>query len=314
MMVTNYTLYRGLKPSAAPRAALAFEPEEYEALSPDVRTRSYLKLPLTPSGADTIYWENIGNVYSDHLEGYSYTVETLSDSGPQGIPQTYFMVRARAYAGADWKSNIDSGYSTDNLPPGAAQSLSAVAFPGPIVKLHWPANIDDPDVGFYETHRSIVADFVPDPGTRIGQATDTSFTDLSPVNGTTNYYKVVTVDVHGNRSLPSPQASTTVTGVSEKGDDIPVEFSLGQNYPNPFNPSTEIRYSLPVAQDNILRYNVSLRVYDMLGRAVATLVDGEQTAGFKSVRWDAGGMPSGLYYYRLVAGDYREMKSMLLIK
>jgi hypothetical protein len=88
----------------------------------------------------------------------------------------------------------------------------------------------------------------------------------------------------------------TATGVQDK-DVVPLTFSLSQNYPNPFNPSTTISYQIP------MRAHVSLIIYDMLGRGVVTLVDEVQEQGYRSVRFDAGNLSSGIYFYRLKAID-----------
>jgi hypothetical protein len=88
----------------------------------------------------------------------------------------------------------------------------------------------------------------------------------------------------------------------------PTKYTLHQNAPNPFNPTTSIRYDLP--DDNF----VTLRVYNSLGQEVATLVNEFQSGGFKSVTWNAENVPSGLYFYRLTAGSYTEVKKMLLMK
>jgi len=92
------------------------------------------------------------------------------------------------------------------------------------------------------------------------------------------------------------------------GIRIPTSISLLQNYPNPFNPATMISYQLPVSS------YVTLKVYDVLGREVAALVNENQYAGQFSVQWDAAKMPSGVYFYTLQAGDYRATKRMLLVK
>ena len=90
--------------------------------------------------------------------------------------------------------------------------------------------------------------------------------------------------------------------------EAPVEFSLGDNYPNPFNPATTIDYSVP--RDA----RVLLKVYNSLGQEVATLVDVEMAAGKYQVTWDASGVASGVYFYRLTAGSNSAMKRMLLLK
>ena len=89
---------------------------------------------------------------------------------------------------------------------------------------------------------------------------------------------------------------------------MPAGSALMQNYPNPFNPVTIIRYQIPV------RRKVALKVYDVVGRNVATLVDEEQEAGNKSAVWDARGVSSGIYFYRLQAGAFTETKKLILLK
>jgi hypothetical protein len=102
----------------------------------------------------------------------------------------------------------------------------------------------------------------------------------------------------------------TYSGVAKDGSTsgVPSKFSLSQNYPNPFNPSTKISYTLSKASQ------VSLKVYDLLGREVATLVNGMQTAESHVAVWDASHMASGVYFYKLVAGDFSQVKRMILMK
>jgi len=86
------------------------------------------------------------------------------------------------------------------------------------------------------------------------------------------------------------------------------EYELAQNYPNPFNPVTMIRYQIPTAE------TVSLKVYDVLGKEVATLVSGRQEAGNYAVPFNAAGLSSGMYFYRLQAGSFVETRKMMLVK
>lgn len=103
---------------------------------------------------------------------------------------------------------------------------------------------------------------------------------------------------------------TTVTGISENKSGIPTKFDLEQNYPNPFNPSTVISYQLSPDFVGI----VTLKVYDVLGREVATLVNERQNPGSYTVKFDASRLPNGVYFYRIVAGDFTSVRKMAVIK
>lgn len=106
-------------------------------------------------------------------------------------------------------------------------------------------------------------------------------------------------------SIPSPSTPKLVAGSS---NELPREFSLGQNYPNPFNPSTSISYALPSDA------HVTIRVYDVLGREVLTLVDGIVEAGYHQTQFDGIGLSSGVYLYRMEAGHYVAVKKFVLLK
>ncbi len=102
--------------------------------------------------------------------------------------------------------------------------------------------------------------------------------------------------------------TSSTLSVGESGARVPATFSLSQNFPNPFNPSTAISYQLSAVS------HVRLVVYDILGREVATLVNGRQDAGQHSVRWNASQCASGLYFCRLTAGQFVQTRKMLLMK
>jgi hypothetical protein len=95
---------------------------------------------------------------------------------------------------------------------------------------------------------------------------------------------------------------------SENLSDIPKSFELRQNYPNPFNPVTQIQYALPEAIE------VTLEVYDVLGRRLSVLVNEQQQAGWHEISFDASRYSSGIYIYRISAGDFRQTRQMMLIK
>jgi hypothetical protein len=113
----------------------------------------------------------------------------------------------------------------------------------------------------------------------------------------------------GNRVLGLKFISTpNATSVNEKSVSPLSSFELKNNYPNPFNPSTTITYQLVKAG------SIKLIVYDMTGRVVATLVNGEQPIGSYSVPWNASNISSGVYFYKLTAGNFSQIKKMVLIK
>ena len=98
-----------------------------------------------------------------------------------------------------------------------------------------------------------------------------------------------------------------LTGV-EDTRSIPLYFSLSQNYPNPFNPATNISYSL---EENS---NVILKVFNILGQEIQTLVNKTQVAGDYEISWNSDDLPSGLYVYRLQAGQFVETRKMILLR
>jgi len=89
---------------------------------------------------------------------------------------------------------------------------------------------------------------------------------------------------------------------------VATEFTLSQNYPNPFNPTTSIKYQIPTVA------HVTLKVFDVLGREVASLVNEKKDPGYYRVQFDAAALPSGMYFYRLQAGSFGETKKMLVLR
>ena len=107
------------------------------------------------------------------------------------------------------------------------------------------------------------------------------------------------------RSFSKPQSPTAT---KEDSKILPDKFELFANYPNPFNPSTRIQYTIPK------NTTVILKVFDVIGREVATLVNESKPAGYYEVQFDASRLSSGIYFYELRAGNYRSVKKMLLMK
>ena len=121
------------------------------------------------------------------------------------------------------------------------------------------------------------------------------------------YWDLFTFNLFGDPALELHRDSTIV-GIEHEPAETPGRFSLFQNYPNPFNAATSIGYRLSDV------CHVSIDIYDLLGRRVASLVGREQTPGYHEVVWDASNQASGLYFYGIRAGGYFETKRMLLLK
>jgi hypothetical protein len=126
---------------------------------------------------------------------------------------------------------------------------------------------------------------------------------------TTYYWRVRAKNDGGYGSFSATRQFRTIrtTSVEQSSDEIPKEYAVSQNYPNPFNPSTIIRFSLPNTA------HVSLRIFNTLGQEVALLLNERRLPGYYQVQWNAT-VPSGIYFYRLQAGEFVETKKMILLR
>jgi hypothetical protein len=130
--------------------------------------------------------------------------------------------------------------------------------------------------------------------------------------------RIKCVDLDGSNRMDIMGGLGNLTGVDtdfnpsavpvEFESELSIAFELLQNYPNPFNPSTTIRYQLPS------RAHVVLKVFDMLGREVTTLVNGVEERGHKSAQWNSGSVSSGVYFCRIQAGGYVDAKKLVVLR
>ncbi len=262
---------------------------------------------------DRFGWAPVDTVNAYYLPEYALHVPTYGDSTESGIPLTEYMVIAHT---ADqwvlWDSEVESGYSVDNLEPGAPVEL--VAQPEQTdVELRWsPSGFQDDDLSHYNIYRGDVTGFIPDESTFIDATADTFYLDVEP-GRTTWYYVVAAEDAHGNVGPPSNEASAEVlTSVEEPV--APMAFALRGSRPNPFSGRTSVAFDVPTGGGE-----VRIEVYDVSGRRVRVLVEGPESAGRRMVAWDGsdeGGrrVASGVYYCRMKAGTYEETIKMTLIR
>jgi hypothetical protein len=124
-------------------------------------------------------------------------------------------------------------------------------------------------------------------------------------------YKIVVVSMEDGAVVDTSEGTFSIdpaTGIETQDTEIPDEYKLSQNYPNPFNPLTSIEFAIP--NDEF----VNLTVYNMLGKTISTLVNERMPGGNYEVNFDASDLSSGVYFYRLTAGSFVNIKKMVVIK
>lgn len=200
---------------------------------------------------------------------------------------------------------IGVGTSTPGPLPVELTSFTANLIGGN-VELHWSTQTEVNNYGF-EIERATSLTFGITNWDKIGfvqgngnsnSPKEYSFNDI-PDGGTKFKYRLKQIDNDGKYEYSS------VVSIETK---VPNKFILNQNYPNPFNPSTAITYSIPTSS------KVTLTVYDVLGKLIATLVNTDQEAGSYSVNFNADGLISGIYFYKIQSGKFVKTNKMLLLK
>jgi hypothetical protein len=236
---------------------------------------------------------------------YTFEVTTVMDSTSEGDGMTEYKVVASMHAGI-YHSEPMMGYSLDNIAPGVPGGLMVTALDEGI-HLTWDVNVEE-DFQYFILEKSLNSEFQE---YQTYEMIDTTYIDLEYVLNETNYYRLAAVDYAGNVSEYSDMVEATL--LSLVGDLTPEVFALHQNYPNPFNPITQIKYDIP--EDAL----VSITIYDIMGRSIKSLVNSNQTAGYHSISWDGKnnlgeGVSAGMYLYMIQAGEFRQVRKMVLLK
>ena len=253
-------------------------------------------------------WVGLTSIGAYASEMYVVEATTLSDSTSESNAMTTYRVVANMDEG-NFESDPASGYSVDNIAPMMVTGLNAEVADG-MVMLSW-GHSDANDFSHYMIYYSAVAGFIPSEETMIGIHSLPSFEHNVEEIGD-HYYIVSAVDMNENESEYSEAVNVTLlTLVDVHG--LPETFALHQNYPNPFNPNTTIRFDLPKAS------NVSLAIYDMMGREVTSLINSQIDAGYHFIQWDGSNnhgsfVAAGVYIYTIQAGKYRAINKMIYLK
>ena len=192
------------------------------------------------------------------------------------------------------------------------QSFTGAILTGGTVRIAWTTASEINCYGFRiersahtpDNFLSITNGFVPGHGTTV-DAHSYVVTDVPETPGR-YYYRLTEIDLNGTLHLFDPVVIDALTATPLAS--APLRTSLIQNYPNPFNPTTTITYQLSNAG------RASLQVFDMVGRRVATLLEGEENAGKHDIRFDGSSLASGTYFYKLRAGNFVDVKRFVLVK
>jgi hypothetical protein len=196
--------------------------------------------------------------------------------------------------------------ATSNSVPFLNKSIPAqTAYVGQLFTFQVPdSTFLDPDIGDTLTYQAtgLPSWLSFDAQTHTFQGTPTQTVRLVSIGITVNDLFLASASTTLRVTVVTP--TTNVDDLST----LPTEYGLSQNYPNPFNPTTNIRFEIVDLEF------VSLKIFDVLGREVATLMNEEKPKGNYNVTWDASHMPSGVYFYHLTTDNFSQVKKMLLIK
>jgi predicted outer membrane repeat protein len=266
-------------------------------------------IPASPRGPMLDGWDYIATIPARGDSVYQYIAPTLCDSTDVlGICWSEFFVSAMTEDPlVYWDSSPERGYSIDNLAPGIPEGMSVAYNTGSGNHVSWEPS-EDEDLQYYRIYRDSDPDFDPGPGTLEETTHETMWSDAE-YDGWSMYYKVTAVDFAGNESEAASPGVTT----GDETSPLPRTFALYQNAPNPFNPFTTITFDIPRP------VQVRLSIYNVKGERINVLVDHMMSEGRKEVGWDGTDdngerVSSGVYFYRLVAGDYTQNRKMILLR
>ena len=269
---------------------------------------------------DTILSQGFDGIYCDIIDAYYYWMEEAGSNTDAANDMISFVSEIRNYVSAsnpnfyiipqngefiNWENNV-----TDSARSLYFQSIDAIG----IEDVFFVGDSDENNPFNPDADRIEILDEYKNQWVKILSVeylTESELIETYIFEAASQNY----IPYHSVRALDQLfDGISTDIDFSENG--LINNFKLFQNYPNPFNPSTAIRYSIPAvdALSSVEVQHVSLNIYDVLGKEVATLVSGEQNPGNYRIKFDADILASGIYYFQLKAGSFVETKKMILLK
>ena len=256
---------------------------------------------------ETSYWEWNGNQPALQNESYSFMAHTNGNRISSDDALNHFMVVAHTTeASVFFDGQSSTGFSIDNRAPSAPDGIVGVK-DGRAISLTWNES-QAPDFNQYLVYRGETPEFDVTAGEPLAVSTSPSYIDESSFPSGTFYYKIVTEDIHENRSAASEAVAVVIATSIDEDASLPESFVLHQNYPNPFNPNTVIQFDMPEAG------TARLAIYNAYGQEVAVLIDDMMSAGQHSVSWHPDGLSSGTYFYRFETQEFVASKRMVFVK
>lgn len=259
-----------------------------------VRQATYLNvLAYLMDSTSSAYADSIGQYGQMAIVSNNQMVssvnQTLSTLQTIGVPGFIAPISSKAPASVGAGSNFNVGVDFKNFGGTIADNLYAKLFL---------------TSGFAAVSDSIsIGELGP------GAIDSISFSVTAPNADTTGSYSILFISSDASSSSAGgPLRSTNATGVGQILPSVPKNYALLQNYPNPFNPSTVIEYAIPI------KSHVIITIYDVLGRVVGRFVNEMKYPGTYKVVFDASNLPSGVYFYRISAGTFNQVKKMMVVK
>ncbi len=290
---------------------------------------------------DTLYWgratlidtalssQGARLIVEGDLDSSKFSTETQKGHVVMTRTRVDSIVAKRVYVHDESRLHIDCEHHAwvwhDSISPTFVELSSFTATGGDgYIGVEWETASEIDNAGF-NIHRGLGKEgpsaqlnegLIPAQGDEL-QGASYSLIDEDVTPGLTYYYWLEDVDLHGRSTMHGPVTATPTSVEEREETPIPTVFSLAQNYPNPFNAFTLIRYALPAVSSQ--QSAVGLKIYNIAGQEIRTLVEEEQAPGYYSVSWDGRDglgkeVSSGIYFYRLQAGSYTEIKKMILLK
>lgn len=267
---------------------------------------------------------NLNDIYIDSLNGFiaadsGFVLKTTNAGTNWSVlyPFNYNHYRALHFFNSNTGCIIGSRTYSVGIFPRTARILLKTTNAG----MNWTTPLNEDISGFYHYNDIFFLNnqqgWIVSDNSGIGRTTnggDNWFSVQNPVNGSFKCVQFINDNfgwIGGTRG--TVLSTSSPIGIQVISTKIPSNFSLSQNYPNPFNPQTKIKFDvLQVVKGKIP--NVKLVIYDMLGREVATLVNEQLRSGSYEIDWDGSNYSSGVYFYKIVSGDFVETRKMVLMK